>query len=315
MNDPALESLTDAAFDRLFASLQAAGPHLAERVGGWIAELCQGKPPRRYFTHPDAFPTVRLPLYAERALRGECDPAFQTDLICSSINGYYFVRLIDNVMDGDDTVEREILPALAGLASSFQSAYQGYFPSGHPFWSDFNRYWGASAEFTLRDATLEEVDRAAFLAVAARKTCAAMIPVAAVCRRYDRPDLVAAWEVCVERCGRWHQAINDMFDWRRDADRGIATHFLTEGRRRRKAGELLETWVMREGFGWGADLVEQWFEEARQAARELRCDELDAYLAMRAHRFAERRSDVETGLAKAQSLLDALQAAGRAESE
>jgi hypothetical protein len=51
--------------------------------------------------------------------------------------------------------------------------------------------WFASADVTIQDADSTEIDREQFMRVAAQKTCAVKIPLAAVCHRFGRPDLLA----------------------------------------------------------------------------------------------------------------------------
>jgi hypothetical protein len=47
----------------------------------------------------------------------------------------------------------------------------------------------------------------------ARKVVGASIPIAAVCHRYDRSELLAPWSAFVELLGRWHQMLNDPAVW------------------------------------------------------------------------------------------------------
>ena len=53
-----------------------------------------------YFLHPVAFPLMLLPWWLERQLREQYSTSFQEDLIISNASLYYYIRLVDNVMDG-----------------------------------------------------------------------------------------------------------------------------------------------------------------------------------------------------------------------
>ena len=62
-----------------------------------------------YFCKPHAFPMLQLPWWLERTLRPAPDLALQRDLARSTMCGYYYIRMIDNVMDGHATVEPGLL--------------------------------------------------------------------------------------------------------------------------------------------------------------------------------------------------------------
>src|SRR6185369_11102253 len=118
------------------------------------------------------FPLLRLPWWLEKTLRPQPVLTFQADLVYSSMNGYYYIRLLDNVMDGHATVEHRLLPAAGFFHSQFQISYQPYFGSAHPFWNFFKQTWFQSAEVTLRDAALVDVDLPHFRQIASQKVCA-----------------------------------------------------------------------------------------------------------------------------------------------
>ena len=301
-----LTSLAETAMDRLRESLETAGECLSREVLRWIETLRPDDPAGAYFLDADAFPHLRFPVFAERALCGRHVADLQVQLAFSSINGYYHIRLIDNLMDGNATAELQLLPALGVFHTNFQTAYLALFDAEHPFWRHFRQYWFATADVTIRDAKIDNYDMQKFVEIASRKTCAAMIPVAAVLHHYGRPELIEPWAECIERFGRWHQLYNDLVGWLGDRQRGTTTYFLAEARRRRHPGEPVESWVVREGYHWAADLLADLMSKTKAAARPLKSPELDAYLEMRETGFAKERRGAESGFERARVLLASL---------
>ena len=248
------------------------------------------------------------PWWVEETLRTRPDPSFQEELIFSTVSGYYYVRLIDNLMDGHQTVERSLLPALGVFHTNFQLPYQRFFPDGHPFWKVFTSSWFGSAEVTMIDSGLSEIDRAQFIDVSARKTGAARIPVAAVCYRYDSPRLIQRWSEFLDGFGCWHQMWNDLFDWPRDLRNRTVTYFLSEARRRQRAGESVAEWVAREGLAWGVEALDEWMAEAMTLAKDLDCPALIEYLRSREDMVGEQAEHVRIGLESAAQLARVLRA-------
>jgi len=89
--------------------------------------------PEEYFKHPRSFPILLLPWWLEKTLHPCPDAAFQLDLVRSTINGYYYIRLIDNLMDGHATVELKLLPA-SFLLYAIPDGIPTSFPPNHAFW-------------------------------------------------------------------------------------------------------------------------------------------------------------------------------------
>jgi hypothetical protein len=296
MYDPSLSQLISQAMSRLNTDLAGAAPFMAGQLSGWFEQLSGCRLPEDYFKHPLAFPSLLLPWWAETTITRPPDLAFQADLIYSTINGYYYIRLIDNLMDGHATIELKLLPALNVFHTQFQSAYQRYFIAGHPFWQRFTTVWFRSGEAAMQDAALTELDETRFKQVAAQKICAANIPLAAVCYRYDRPDLIRAWSDLVDLLGCWHQFHNDLFDWYRDDSRQNRTYFLSEAERRRRPGEPVAGWVAREGFDWAIEKLLAWLEELRRQAAQLGSESLLAYLDTRERLLIEQKERASAGL-------------------
>jgi hypothetical protein len=278
---PALRSLAAAAIARARRRLKKGAPTLAVHTVAWMRALSRGAPPEAYFTHARAFPMLLLPWWLEAMIRGSPAPAFQRDILYSTITGYYFVRMIDDLMDGEHPPRSESLPALIFFHTEFQQTYHRYFPYGHPFWGAFEDASYAAAETASRDAAPGKIDRAQFLATSARKIAGAKVPLAAVCHRYERPDLLEPWSAFVDLLGRWHQMLNDMHGWSQDLGRGTSTYFLSEASSRAEAEGSVAEWVVTDGFAWGMEELDIWMEDLLVAARQLDAPPLVTYLEAR----------------------------------
>ncbi len=141
----------------------------------------------------------------------------------------------------------------------------------------------AAAESTLREVSAEE-----FLTISARKASGGALPLAAVCVRYERMDLLGPWESMFGMFCRWHQLRDDFLDWNDDAKAGSASWLLTEAKRGAKAGESLAAWMGREGFAWVKSVMKAWMEETLAAAAGLHCEKLMAYLKLRDEEFTQQ---------------------------
>lgn len=305
MYDQRLSLIVDAALLRLVSRMELYAPQMARQVSRWMSDLCQGSP-EDYFKHPLGFPMLLFPWWLEKTLQQNPDTAFQADSVYSTINGYYHIRLIDNLMDRHATVELTLLPALGFFHSQFQTPYQRYFDHRHPFWGFFERVWFRSAEVTIRDARLTDLTQDDFSRVAAKKTCAAKIPVAAVCYKYGREDLIAPWSQFLDAFGRWHQMWNDVIGWRSDLKNQTRTFFLSEADRRRGSDEPVTEWVIRRGFDWGIGTCRTWMDKLREQAVGLKSKDLEVYLEEREGLLLEQEEQMAEGLQSAVQLLDLL---------
>jgi hypothetical protein len=198
-------------------------------------------------------------------------------------------------MDDHAIVELKLLPALGFFHTQFHRVYQRYFDSGHPFWDFFTRVWFHSGEVAMQDASLTDINEAQFEQIAAQKICAAKIPLAAICYRYNRPDLIEPWSQLVDLLGCWHQFLNDLLGWHRDHTRQICTYFLSEAERRRHVDEPVAGWVTREGFAWAIDKLEAWMS-ALQGLAEIGSQDLTDYLETRQTMLLKQQEEVAEGL-------------------
>jgi hypothetical protein len=246
-----------------------------------MRSLAGGTRPERYYTHPDAFPMLLLPWWLESTIRGSPDTTFHGDVIYSTINGYYFVRMIDNLMDRENAPDARTLPAMIVLHTQFQQAYRRHLPPDDPFWQDLATVSAESAEMASRDAGQDRITRGRFVSISARKVAGARVPISAVCHRYRRTELLGPWASLVEALGRWHQMRNDMLGWSRDLAAGRPSWFLSEAVRSVGPGGSVPGWVMARGIAWGRGQLDAWMDDLVQAAEGLGSPPLLDYLALR----------------------------------
>jgi hypothetical protein len=213
-------------------------------------------------------------------------------------------------MDGDAPTDRTLLPALGFFHTEFQRPYHRYFGHEHPFWDYFTEVWFHSAEVTMLDGSMAEFDSAQFREIAGQKTCAAIIPVAAVCYRYDRTDVLPAWSRFLEHYGWWSQMSNDTFDWLKDSQNNAGTFFLSEARRLKYPDESLTEWVIREGFEWAMETLETWMAELRELSRDLQNPAIAEHLDVRAAAFAKKKANFSEGLQSLAELRSAFNRGG-----
>jgi hypothetical protein len=293
MYSETLSQAIDRACQRILEEMRQSGPYMAQQAELWIKKLAGTDHPADYFKHPLAFPMLLLPWWMEQTLRARPNVDFQSDLIYSTINGYYFIRMIDNVMDGHSTVEQKLLPMLGFFHMQFHSIYQRYFTHDHPFWPVFERVAIQSAESAMRDAGMDEITLAEFRAVAGRKVAGGKIPLAAVSFHYDQPHVYDNWQIFYDKLGCWHQMVNDLFGWIKDLGNQTPSYFLSECRRRKEPEQSIAEWVVREGFTWGVETLDTWLNEMQDLARSLQSRELLAYLQYRRRYMAEQATQIQ----------------------
>jgi len=289
---PELQGIVRRAFSRLRRRLEVAVPSLSVYTKRWMQALAADAPPETYFTHPQAFPMVLLPWWLETKVHGVPARAFHGDVVYSTLNGYYFVRMIDDLMDSEHPPGPHVLPSLIVFHTEFQLTYHRHFPHDHPFWQAFTSASFSAAETASLDAGLDAIDREQFLQTSARKLAGAKVPIAAVCHRYGRPELLEPWSELVDLLGRWHQMLNDMRGWHRDLGHGTSTYFLSEASRRRVQTESIAEWAITKGFDWGFAQLDGWMEQLLTAAAEMDCPPLTAYLEYRRRALADERGSL-----------------------
>jgi hypothetical protein len=306
MYDPDLRAIVNGAFLRLHEDAKAAGTFLGGCITNWIQSVYKTERPDDAFTTPDAFPLFLLPWYAETSLKPEPNKPLQSDLVYSTLNGYYYIRFIDNLMDGHGMEDLRILPVLSFFSTNFQNPYIRYFENGHPFWTYFNNIWLRSAEVSILDARIDEINEDLFKEVSSKKTCAVKIPVAAVFFHNECPDRIEMWQGFIDLFGCWHQMLDDIRDFPRDERDGIRTYFLSEAHRRKGSDELVLDWVIREGFDWGMKIIDSWMAEMEGLANELNSPKLKDYINDRKAIIFEQKSDMGRELKQMDELFTSL---------
>jgi hypothetical protein len=281
---------------RLSANLIRNAPHISNIVTRWTAGLSATGVAEDYFRKSRAH-ILLLPWWAEKSLCGAPDVKFQSDLIYSSVNGYYFVRLIDNVMDGHGKSELRMLPLLGFFHSQFQAVYSDYFQPDSAFWECFHSTWTAMAQAAILDANMTEISATEFVRVAAAKSMGAKIPIAAVFFRHNRPDLLPQWFEFYDALSRWNQMVDDVFDSLIDRQTGTMTYFLSDAKRQKREGESVSAWIVRGGFASGYREADSLLARVRELAQELGSSELIRYLEYRHAELASCRERMGPGLA------------------
>lgn len=311
---PGLRELTQVAVSRLGARLRRNAPVLGEHADGWMRSLAGDAPAERYFLHPRAFPAVLLPWLLEGAIHRTPSRSFQRDVVYSTVTGYYFVRMVDDLMDGE-VVPPQIVPLLIVLHSEFEQTYHRYFPAGHPFWDALARSSYQAAEMASRDVGQSRITREHFLSTSARKVAGAKIPLAAVCHRYERAELVVPWSDFVDLLGRWHQMLNDMLGWSRDLHRGTPTYFLSEAAARAGSDASIAEWVISDGYEWGMSELAPWMTDLVSTAGALGSPALMTYLEGRERALRATWEDLRVGMGSLQRLARSLRSASAASVE
>jgi hypothetical protein len=275
----------------LSADARRLAPTLATELTGWVGKAL-GSRPEAAFTALESYPLVHLPIWAAPHLR----PAVLALLVRSTISGYLYVRLVDNAFDAD-TEDRGIrlLPAASFLHTEFQLPYQQLFTFDHPFWETFTSAWTRAAEAALVDRLMGDPDVDLFESAAARKTTAAIIPVAAALYVGGEPHRIPTWVRFIDSFGRWHQLENDFFGWRKDQQHGNPNLVVGEALRR---GRDPDDWFLKEGFEWGAELLSRYANEVATDARMLACPELLAYLEARLSAHRARLDSLRRGISQ-----------------
>jgi hypothetical protein len=126
------------------------------------------------------------------------------------------------------------------------------------------------------------------------------VPIAAVCHRHGRVDLLEPWFELVDALGRWHQMLNDIQGWTRDLQSGHRTYFLCQAERRAGSRDAVATWIVDEGLAWGLKELDAWMEQLLIAAQRLDSPPLVAYLN-------GRQRAIETEWQRLQPEFEALQ--------
>lgn len=276
-------------------------PGLAPRARSWLRALSTTGRPADYFLHPRRFPVVRLPWWAveDRPL----DPALLGDVVRSTLAGYWFVRLIDDLVDHEPRTPVGLLPLTAFLHTEFEGGYRRHFAADSPFWPVFRERWLRLADATLAggagptpEPTPEQLGERAVATIGA-----VVIPLRALTLSARVPERFEPWAAVVEELARAEQLIDDLTDWQVDHERGQPNLLLAEGARR-TGRDGVPGWVVREGFRLGLAQARQALERAAPAAARLGSASLAGFLDGRRAAVDALEAETAPGLAQLAAL-------------
>ena len=116
--------LIDLASQRLLGDIQSHFPSIHSLALEWFKQLSASEHPEEYYKVLEAQPILLLPWWADEPFNGgEPDLEFHADLVYSTISIYYFIRILDNILDREQTIEEHLLPMLAFLHTQWQYTY------------------------------------------------------------------------------------------------------------------------------------------------------------------------------------------------
>lgn len=276
-------------WEALSDDLRRMAPILAVALDSWAPRV-MGDPPWSAFLRLESYPLVHLPIWAAPSLPG---PALG-HITRSTLAGYLYVRLTDNVIDADsDAGEIDLLPLGAYLHTEFQHGYQHLFGFDSVFWEIFRSAWTQANEAALADRQGTHPDLDRFESATARKTMGAIIPVAAALHAVGEESRLLGWRSFVTTFGRFHQLENDLFGWRKDHRHGNPNLLLGESLR---SGTNPDTWFLDGGFAWAADLLLRYADRVVADATVLASPALIAYLQVRFEALRTNLDSLKAGI-------------------
>jgi hypothetical protein len=290
--EPALDVVVADAVDALFGEAIVRMPTAGPDLVAWCRALAGGASPNHYFLHAKAFPAVHLGDWA-REVAGGAAPDLRRDIIQSTVAGYYFVRMIDDVTDDGSKLATRLLPTAGFLHHAFEHPYHSWFPHGHPFWSGFAELWARSAEASTADLSPDAIDERRFVEISARKVIGALIPVSAVFHAHDA-SVPAEWTALVELLAQYHQLSNDLAGWQGDLTAGRNTWFLSRWRASGVPTAL--DWWLDEGLAWAQEQRSARMRELIAAATTSGSPGVLAWVRARAEEDQAMDKVVRTGL-------------------
>lgn len=303
-----VEKAVRSSVRSLFQDLNDRAPRVASLIDEWTQQVYGDKGVAIAFLDPESYPLVHFPVWADPSIPQD----LLDDLTKSSIAGYLWVRLIDDVMDGDrGGLESDLLPLLGFFHLHFSEPYRIHFEVTHPFWELLTDAWIKSGEAAVLDHYLTERDPQNFREITARKTRAAIIPVSAALYARGSTEMLEPWSSFIDAFNLWHQLQNDLFDWRRDLHHDNPTLLITEGRRHADTTAELEQWFWSRGLSWAAEQLATSEVEVRRLAGEIGNADLNDYIHWRFSEMQSRLDYIQGGLAETRRLRDIF---GRSES-
>ena len=229
-----------------------------------------------------SFPIIALPFWLTPPANRADDHSFLVDLTYSTLNGYYGIRLLDNLMDADGPAElSRFAPCATYFWWNFARPYLHHFAYPSPFWTHFSACTGTYSDLTSLDAALTAVSDSMFETVSSKKFETAKVPVTAVALRCGHEVSVTRYQHLVDLLGRFHQFWNDLLDWRHDLNSGLVTFLQSKFLSQTDSFPNSSAWFSERGCSWACERALLYFHEAADAAKALECNELDDWFVQR----------------------------------
>ncbi len=296
--DPVLE----AALERLRERLSRT-PALETLVAPWL------KSHRSRLRHAGFVPIFTLPRWVQEALSGRVDATWDDELTYSTLCGYLFIRLTDDIVDEQNDAARRAALALGVFDYEFQRPYREFFDVDYDFWQRFERDWAWSLDMTAEDLTVRITDREHFERVAAGKLGAIRIPVTAACHLAGRDDAVGPWLELCDAISRLYQFADDLTDWQADFAAGRNSWLLSEAEVRRDPGETLSAWMIRSGYDWARQRLDEGEEQANAAAQAVGSVVAQAHVREFKQGLIRKLEELRPALSRLAALASALDSA------
>lgn len=271
--DAGLQSILAEATARIRAELRQRAPLSAAATEDWIMRQNAPEPPEISFRRLKSH-FLLVPRFLELHIGGTTDPDFQRGLVYSSLNAYYFARLLDNVADSQGLEDASLLPMAAFFHYNFQAAYADWFEPASPFWKCFRNLWIGMADVTVAGSRRSSFLEADLEDATAGKIAAVKIPVAAVCFHYGREDLLRGWLDFYDAFCCAHELLDDFCDCFSDLAAGRASYLLSRASREKPPGETMEVYMIRTGLEQGYSEISKWLGEAQRRAALLESEQL-----------------------------------------
>ncbi|HXE63851.1 MAG TPA: hypothetical protein VN519_09945 [Bryobacteraceae bacterium] len=275
--DADLRKILTGSLARIRAELRQRCPLSAAAAQAWILRQNAPDPPEISFRRLKSH-FLLIPWFLELSIRETADPEFQFELVYSSLNAYYFARLLDNVADGQSPGDAALLPMAAFFHYNFQAVYAGWFAPGSLFWKYFGELWIGMADATVSGSRTAVFADGDLEKATARKIAAVKIPVAAVCFRYGREDMLDGWFAFYDAFCCAHELLDDFCDCFSDMAAGRSSYLLSRAVREKLPGETMESYMIRAGLEQGYAAISEWLDEAHRRAEMLASERLVSFV-------------------------------------
>ena len=296
--DPVLE----AALVRLDAYL-ARTPALRQLLVPWLDSH------RARLRHGGFVPIFALPRWVVSAEPEPDGAEWDADLTYSTLCGYLFVRLVDDIVDEQNEHARLAALGLGILHNEFLKPFRERFPGDNDFWTRFDQDWAWSIDRTARDLDGRIDSRAEFERTAAAKLGACRIPVAAACYLDGRRSRLETSLALCDAIARLYQFADDVTDWQPDLAAGRSSWLLSEADSRKSSGETASEWMLREGYAWSRARLDELTAEALEAADAIDSIAAREHIANFSRGFVRKLDELEPALDGLRALADAFDSA------